>query len=69
MALFKLTSNDERLAIVVRARCLSCAREVAVRAAGDEGTLVWRDPSRSSVELIRPDDKPGVILKSGGARP
>lgn len=64
MAIFKLTSVDKRLAVVVRAKCLSCAREVAVRSAGDEGTLVWRDPTRSTVELIRPDDKPGPILKT-----
>lgn len=50
--------------MVVRARCTSCARTVAVENAGAEGTMVWRDPNLSSVELVRETDKPGLILKS-----
>lgn len=64
MAIFLLTVRATGLAAVVRARCLSCARTVAAEHAGAEGTLVWRDPSLSSVELVRETDKPGLILKS-----
>lgn len=63
MPIFKLTAGDGR-AVVVRARCISCARDVAAEHAGAEGTMLWRDPAQSTVELIRPDDKRGLILKA-----
>ena len=63
MPIFKLTANTGQ-AVVVRARCISCARDVAAEHAGAEGTFVWRDPAQSTVELIRPDDKRGLILKA-----
>lgn len=53
----------------VRARCLSCARNIAARAAGPEGTHIWRDPNLSTVELIheplRSDAEPGLVEKGG----
>lgn len=64
MAIFKLTSLATGQAAIVRARCLSCARTVAADNAGAEGTMIWRDPTQSTVELIRPDDKSGLILKT-----
>lgn len=63
MPIFKLTASTGQ-AVVVRARCISCARTVAAENAGAEGTLLWRDPAQSTVELIRPDDKSGLILKA-----
>ena len=51
-------------AVVVRARCITCARTVAAENAGPEGTMIWRDPAQSTVELIRPDDKRGLVLKA-----
>ncbi len=50
--------------MIVRARCLSCARNIAVANAGDEGTAIWRDPARSSVELVRETDRPGLIMRA-----
>jgi len=64
MAIFKVTQRDSGKSMVVRAKCVSCARTVAVEHAGAEGTAVWRDPDHSSVELVRHDDRPGLILKS-----
>lgn len=64
MPIFKLTSLSTGKAAVVRARCISCARTVAAENAGGEGTMLWRDPAQSTVELIRPDDKSGLILKT-----
>ena len=63
MPIFKLTANAGQ-SVVVRARCISCARDVAAEHAGAEGTMLWRDPAQSTVELIRPDDKRGLILKA-----
>ena len=64
MAIFKLTERSTGRAMVVRAKCLSCARAVAVENAGPEGTRVWRDPALSTVELVHENDKTGLILKS-----
>ncbi|MFU3391711.1 hypothetical protein ACM7KZ_29230 [Pseudomonas aeruginosa] len=64
MAIFIIKERAASRSMVVRARCASCARTVAVENAGAEGTMVWRDPSLSSVELVRETDKPGLILKS-----
>lgn len=53
MAIFKLTALDGSVGMLVRARCLSCARQVATANAGDEGTAVWARRERSTVELVR----------------
>lgn len=62
-ALFVLTINDTRFQTIVRAACLTCARNKAAEGAGPEGPAVWRDPAKSTVELLRQDGKPGVILR------
>lgn len=63
MAIFKLTARDGSAEVVLRARCISCARAVAVDHAGPEGTRVWRDPTLSSVELVRESGQSTVILR------
>lgn len=64
MAIFKLTANDGSAAMVVRARCITCARSVAAENAGDEGTAVWRDFDRSKIELVRETDRQGLIMRA-----
>lgn len=64
MAIFKLTARESSVSMVVRARCLSCARSVAVEHAGQEGTRVWRDPDLSTVALVRDTDRAGLILRA-----
>lgn len=64
MPIFKLTVRATGQSAVVRARCLSCARSVAVEHAGAEGTMVWRDPAKSNVELVRDTDRPTLILRT-----
>lgn len=64
MAIFKLSARDGGQTAVVRARCITCARSVAADSPGPEGPMLWRDPAQSTVELIRPDDKPALILKA-----
>ena len=64
MPLFLLKTTDGRIEQVIRAKCMSCSRSVAVQHAGAEGTLVWRDPSLSTVQLIEPDFVvQGVVLR------
>lgn len=64
MAIFKVSSRDGSAEMVVRAKCLTCARQIAVENAGPEGTAVWRDSSQSTVELVRETDRPGLILRT-----
>lgn len=64
MAIFKVSLVDGTRSMVVRAKCLTCARQIAVDNHGPEGTMVWRDPAQSKVELIRETDKPGLIMKA-----
>lgn len=64
MPLFLLKTVDGSVEQVIRAKCMSCSRSVAVQHAGAEGTLVWRDPSLSTVQLIEPDFVvQGVVLR------
>lgn len=63
MPIFKITVRATRQTALVRARCISCARTVAVENAGPEGTQVWRDNALSSVELVREDGKPELIMR------
>ncbi|UAD00595.1 hypothetical protein K8B72_14055 [Pseudomonas aeruginosa] len=64
MAIFILKERATSRSMVSVRAALTCARTVAVENAGAEGTMVWRDPNLSSVELVRETDKPGLILKS-----
>lgn len=50
MGIFKLTAACGYL--ILRARCISCARGIAGDAAGSEGPRVWRDPARSKIEVL-----------------
>lgn len=67
MPIFKIYSVDGAHQAIVRAKCMDCAREVAVQNSGSEGTLIWRDPSKSTVELVRPDGSPELIMKTEAA--
>lgn len=62
--LFLVTALATGQRALVRARCLSCARDQMVQSAGAEGTLVWRDPNQSTVEVVRESGKSGVIIKT-----
>lgn len=66
MPVFKVKARDGSIALLVRARCISCARDVAAEAAGPEGTRMWRDPELSSVELVHNPEALG--LETAGPR-
>ena len=52
MGFFELTNRFFTLR--VRARCLTCARRLAVEHAGAEGTQVWRDPKQTKIKVTGP---------------
>ena len=53
MAIFKVSALDGSVSMLVRARCLTCARQVATANAGPEGTRTWASREHSTVELVR----------------
>lgn len=57
MALFKVKARDDSVSLIVRARCITCARETAVNTYPASETLLWRDPNLSSVEVIYDTNK------------
>lgn len=67
MAIFKLTALDGSVGLFVRARCLSCARQVAVEHAGAEGTRTWASRQHSTVELIRNAEQHGYEAEGRNA--
>lgn len=52
MALFKVKARDGSVALLVRARCITCARETAVNTYPASEIMLWRDPNLSTVEVI-----------------
>lgn len=65
MPLYLIETIDKSIQMVVRAVCATCARSVAVQAAREEGTAIWRDPEQSTVREIKPDGPVrGVVLRS-----
>lgn len=69
MAIFKVTHRAKGKSMVVRAKCVSCARTVAVENAGAEGTAAWRDGLKARMPdyWTYPDwTTISVMLRSGG---
>jgi len=60
MAIFKLDALDGSASMLVRARCLSCARNEAVRA-DRERSKVWASRQHSTVELVRDPESIGIF--------
>lgn len=55
-----LLSTRTGPAMVVRAACPTCARNVAVDAAGPEGTRYWRE---CDVQRVHESGAAGVVLR------
>lgn len=67
MAIFKLSALDGGVVLIVRARCLTCARQIAIDHAGPESARVWATRANSTVDLIRDPESQGYLSegKSG----
>lgn len=50
---FVLKANDGAIELTIRAKCISCARNIAADNAGDEGTRIWRDGRLSTITLMQ----------------
>lgn len=58
MAIFNVSARDGSVSLVIRARCMSCARQLAADRSPVHEKRLWRDPEMSSVELV---DHPGRL--------
>ncbi|WP_170924555.1 hypothetical protein [Vibrio casei] len=63
MAIFELKSKDGAISLIVRAKCLSCARQVAVESTPSNELMLWRDPSLSTVNVIYNPERQGFEPK------
>lgn len=61
MGIFELTNRVATIRI--RAKCLTCARNIAAENAGAEGRLIWRDPAQSTIRVIGPAEGYPLILE------
>ncbi|TNF65414.1 aldehyde dehydrogenase [Streptococcus salivarius] len=62
MPIFKLFTH-EGLEVIVRAKCLTCARNLAADNAQDEGPRTWLDPNKSQIVLVRETDPPCILSR------
>lgn len=63
MAIFELKSRDGAITLIVRAKCLSCARQAAVESSRSSEVMLWRDPSLSTVNVIYNPERQGYEPK------
>lgn len=61
MGIFEIRNSVAMLR--VRARCLTCARNLAAENAGPEGPRIWRDPAQSTIKVIGPSAGRAAILE------
>lgn len=61
MAVFRLAARDGSVTMVVRARCMTCAQQVAVAHAGPEGRHVWATRQNCTVELVWAPEREGYV--------
>jgi hypothetical protein len=61
MPIFKISARDGSVSLVIRARCISCARQIAVDRSPANEVRLWRDSSRSEVTLIDKPEQHGYL--------
>ncbi len=55
MQIVQLHAPSARLTLIVRAKCVTCARGLAAGNSQAEGPRVWRDPDLSTATVLPPD--------------
>ncbi|WP_321291179.1 hypothetical protein [Alcaligenes phenolicus] len=61
MAVFNVSARDGSVSLVIRARCMSCARQLAADRSPVHEKRLWRDPEMSSVELVGHPERLGYF--------
>lgn len=61
MGIFEVVNKVATMRI--RAKCLTCARNLAAENAGKEGPRIWRDPAQSTVRVIGSAEGYPLILE------
>jgi len=63
MPIFKVFARDSSLALVIRARCISCARQIAAERSPAAEFALWSDGQQSGVEWISNPEAQGYLAE------
>lgn len=61
MPIFRVFARGNSVSLIIRARCLSCARQIAAERSPAEEFAVWADSQRSGVEWISNPETQGYL--------
>lgn len=63
MPIFRVFARDNSVSLVIRARCLSCARQIAAERSPADEFALWSDPQQSGVEWISNPEAQGYLAE------
>ena len=63
MAIFRVFARDNSVSLVIRARCISCARQIAAERSPSDEFALWSDSQRSGVEWISNPEAHGYLVE------
>lgn len=61
MPIFKVFARDNSVSLVIRARCLSCARQIAAERSPAAEFALWSSPVMSGVEWVHDPEAYGYL--------
>jgi hypothetical protein len=61
MAIFKASARDGSVSLVIRARCISCARQIAAERSPADEFALWSSPVMSGVEWVHDPEAQGYL--------
>ncbi len=61
MPIFRVFARDNSVSLVIRARCISCARQIVVERSPADEFALWSDSRRSGVEWISSPEAHGYL--------
>lgn len=63
MPIFKVFARDNSVSLVIRARCISCARRIAAERSPADEFLLWSDSQQSGAEWISNPEAQGYLTE------
>ena len=61
MPIFRVFARDNSVSLVIRARCISCARQIAAERSPAAEFALWSDPAMSGVEWVHNPEAQGYL--------
>lgn len=62
MPIFNVSARDGSVSLVVRARCISCARQIAAERSPAAEFAMWSSPVMSGVEWVHDPEAQGYLV-------